>query len=234
MTDNLDQIEPESLVGDNQPILSVSEISQNLKRTVEDNFSHVRVRGEISRLTLARSGHMYLTLKDENAVLDGVCWRGTVSRLAVSPEDGMEVIVTGRLSTYAGRSSYQIVIEQMEVAGEGALLKMRSFLIFWFVFLQLAIVVPQLWPIPQSSTSPVDCSFSNTSKRFFTLVVGMKSAKVAALGMGRPCLGATVCHSTAPMKVGALAGQVTAFTGRVAPAPPSLQCRDMCPGLPQR
>ena len=124
MTDNLDQIEPESLAGDNQPILSVSEISQNLKRTVEDNFSHVRVRGEISRLTLARSGHMYLTLKDENAVLDGVCWRGTVSRLAVSPEDGMEVIVTGRLSTYAGRSSYQIVIEQMEVAGEGALLKM--------------------------------------------------------------------------------------------------------------
>jgi exodeoxyribonuclease VII large subunit len=67
---------------------------------------------------------MYLTLKDENAVLDGVCWRGSVSRLAVSPEDGMEVIVTGRLSTYAGRSSYQIVIEQMEVAGEGALLKL--------------------------------------------------------------------------------------------------------------
>jgi len=124
MTDNQKEIEPESLAGDNRPILSVSEISQSLKRTVEDNFSHVRVRGEISRLTVARSGHMYLTLKDENAVLDGVCWRGTVSRLAVSPEDGMEVIVTGRLSTYAGRSSYQIVIEQMEVAGEGALLKM--------------------------------------------------------------------------------------------------------------
>ncbi|MBT7954550.1 MAG: exodeoxyribonuclease VII large subunit [Rhodospirillaceae bacterium] len=124
MTDNLTDIEPENEAGDNRPILSVSEISQSLKRTVEDNFSHVRVRGEISRLTLARSGHMYLTLKDENAVLDGVCWRGTVNRLAVSPEDGMEVIVTGRLSTYAGRSSYQIVIEQMEVAGEGALLKM--------------------------------------------------------------------------------------------------------------
>ena len=124
MTDNQKEIEPESLAGDNRPILSVSEISQSLKRTVEDNFSHVRVRGEISRLTVARSGHMYLPLKDENAVLDGVCWRGTVSRLAVSPEDGMEVIVTGRLSTYAGRSSYQIVIEQMEVAGEGALLKM--------------------------------------------------------------------------------------------------------------
>jgi len=124
MTDNQIDIEPESMTGDNRPILSVSEISQSLKRTVEENFSHVRVRGEISRLTVARSGHMYLTLKDENAVLDGVCWRGSVSRLAVSPEDGMEVIVTGRLSTYAGRSSYQIVIEQMEVAGEGALLKL--------------------------------------------------------------------------------------------------------------
>ena len=117
---------------------------------------------------------------------------------------------------------------------EGALVKRCSFFSVWPFFLQLAVVVPQLRPIPQSSMSRADCSFSNTSKRFFTLVVGMKSAKVAALGMGRPCLGATVCHSTAPMKVGALAGQVTAFTGRVAPAPPSLQCRDMCPGLPQR
>jgi len=116
--------DPAAAPGDNRPVFSVSDISQALKRTVEDNFSHVRVRGEISRLTVARSGHMYLTLKDENAVLDGVCWRGTVGRLSVSPEDGMEVIVTGRLSTYAGRSSYQIVIEQMEVAGEGALLKM--------------------------------------------------------------------------------------------------------------
>ncbi len=116
--------DPAAASGDNRPVFSVSDISQALKRTVEDNFSHVRVRGEISRLTVARSGHMYLTLKDENAVLDGVCWRGTVGRLFVSPEDGIEVIVTGRLSTYAGRSSYQIVIEQMEVAGEGALLKM--------------------------------------------------------------------------------------------------------------
>ena len=63
-------------------------------------------------------------LKDENAVLDGVCWKGTVARLAVRPEEGMEVIVTGRLSIYGGRSSYQIVIEQMEMAGEGALLKL--------------------------------------------------------------------------------------------------------------
>ena len=109
---------------DNKPEFTVSELSQALKLAVEEAFSQVRVRGEISRLTLARSGHMYLTLKDENAVLDGVCWRGTVSRLSISPEDGLEVIATGRLSTYSGRSSYQIVIEQMEVAGEGALLKL--------------------------------------------------------------------------------------------------------------
>ena len=122
------EIDSENAAGDNRPIFSVSEISQTLKRTVEENFSQVRVRGEISRLTIANSGHMYLNLKDENAVLDGVCWRGTVSRLSVSPEDGMEVIVSGRLSTYPGRSSYQIVIEQMEVAGEGALLKLLEYL----------------------------------------------------------------------------------------------------------
>ena len=112
------------VTGDNRPVFSVSELSQSLKRTVEDAFSHVRVRGEISRLTIARSGHMYATLKDENAVLDGVCWKGTVARLGMQPEEGLEVIVTGRLSTYAGRSSYQIIIEQMEMAGEGALLKL--------------------------------------------------------------------------------------------------------------
>ncbi len=110
--------------GDNHPVFSVSELSHSLKRVVEDAFAHVRVRGEVSRLTLARSGHMYVTLKDENAVLDGVCWKGTVARLALHPEEGMEVVVTGRLSTYSGRSSYQIVIEQMEMAGKGALLKL--------------------------------------------------------------------------------------------------------------
>ena len=110
--------------GDNHPVFSVSELSHSLKRVVEDAFAHVRVRGEVSRLTLARSGHIYVTLKDENAVLDGVCWKGTAARLAVYPEEGMEVIVTGRLSTYGGRSSYQIVIEQVEMAGEGALLKL--------------------------------------------------------------------------------------------------------------
>ena len=117
-------VEAGEMGGDNRPVFSVSELSHSLKRVVEDAFAHVRVRGEVSRLTLARSGHMYVTLKDENAVLDGVCWKGTVARLVVHPEEGMEVVVTGRLSTYGSRSSYQIVIEQMEMAGEGALLKL--------------------------------------------------------------------------------------------------------------
>ncbi|MEX2616944.1 MAG: exodeoxyribonuclease VII large subunit [Alphaproteobacteria bacterium] len=108
----------------NLPEYSVSELSSALKRTVEDAYSYVRVRGEVSGFKRAASGHLYLALKDEDAVLDGVCWRGVAGRLAVKPEDGMEVIATGKLTTYPGRSKYQIVIESMELAGEGALLKM--------------------------------------------------------------------------------------------------------------
>ncbi|WP_428670379.1 exodeoxyribonuclease VII large subunit [Roseibium sp.] len=108
----------------NAPVLSVSEISGHLKRVVEDSFSYVRVRGEISGFKQAASGHMYFRLKDEAAVLDAVCWRGTAGRLSVKPEDGLEVIATGRLTTYPGRSNYQIVVESVEVAGEGALLKL--------------------------------------------------------------------------------------------------------------
>jgi len=110
--------------GDNTPEFSVSEISGVLKRMVEQNFSHVRVRGEISGFKRAGSGHLYMALKDDQAVIDGVCWRGTAQRLSVQPEDGLEVIVTGKLTTYPGRSKYQIVIESMEHAGEGALLKL--------------------------------------------------------------------------------------------------------------
>jgi exodeoxyribonuclease VII large subunit len=109
---------------DNRPTFTVSEISASLKRTVEDAFGYVRVRGEISQPKVAASGHCYLRLKDEAAVLDGVIWRGTMSKLAVRPEEGMEVIATGRITTYPGRSSYQIVIEAVELAGVGALLKL--------------------------------------------------------------------------------------------------------------
>ncbi len=110
--------------GSNLPEFTVSEISAALKRTVEETYGHVRVRGEISRPSLPGSGHIYFTLKDDSAVMDAVCWRGTASKLSVKPEEGMEVIVTGRLTTFAGRSKYQIVVEAMELAGEGALLKL--------------------------------------------------------------------------------------------------------------
>ena len=108
--------------GDNAPPLSVSELSGALKRTIETAFDHVRVRGEISGFKRHSSGHCYFTLKDEGACIDAVVWRGNAGGLAFRPEDGAEVIATGKLTTYAGRSKYQIVIERMELAGEGALL----------------------------------------------------------------------------------------------------------------
>ena len=103
---------------------SVSEISQLLKRHVENEFSKVRVRGEISGLKRAASGHVYLALKDEKAVLDAVIWRGTADSLAFVPEDGLEVICTGKLTTYPARSRYQLVVTQLEPAGEGALMSL--------------------------------------------------------------------------------------------------------------
>lgn len=108
--------------GDNAAPLSISEISALLKRTVEDRFGYVRLRGELSGVKRAASGHLYCALKDDKAVIDGVMWRGGAQRLAFRPEDGIEVIATGKLTTYPGRSKYQIVIETMEIAGEGALL----------------------------------------------------------------------------------------------------------------
>lgn len=110
--------------GDNAPALSVSELSAQLKRTVEDRFGHVRLRGEISGYKRAASGHVYLSLKDDNAKIDGIIWKGVAGRLGFVPQDGIEVIVTGKLTTYPGRSSYQIVIERMELAGEGALMQL--------------------------------------------------------------------------------------------------------------
>jgi len=108
----------------NLPVLSVGELSGALKRTIEQAFSYVRVRGEISGCKRHGSGHVYLALKDADAVIDAVAWRGVAQRLSVAPEDGMEVICTGKLTTFPGRSKYQLVIEQMELAGEGALLKL--------------------------------------------------------------------------------------------------------------
>ena len=108
--------------GDNSPALTVSELSGALKRTVENAFGLVRVRGEISGFKRHASGHCYFTLKDENACIDAVIWRSGAGTLAFRPEDGAEVIATGKLTTYPGRSKYQIVVDRMELAGEGALL----------------------------------------------------------------------------------------------------------------
>ncbi len=108
----------------NLPEYTVSELSAALKRTIEQGFSYVRVRGEISGWKRHSSGHCYLALKDSEAVIDAVCWRSTALRLSLKPEDGMEVVCTGRLTTYPGRSKYQLVIESMELAGRGALLKL--------------------------------------------------------------------------------------------------------------
>lgn len=106
------------------PEFSVSEISFEIKRFVETTFNKVRVRGEIFGAKRADSGHWYLSLKDENAVLSAVIWKGVAYNLPVKPEDGLEVVATGKITTFPGKSSYQIVIEQMEVAGTGALLKL--------------------------------------------------------------------------------------------------------------
>ncbi|WP_109809104.1 exodeoxyribonuclease VII large subunit [Sphingosinithalassobacter portus] len=112
----------EQAPGDNAAPWSVGEISSRLKRLVEGEFGHVRVRGEISGWKRAASGHCYLALKDADAVIDAVMWRGTAQRLAFNPQDGIEVVVTGKLTTYPGRSKYQMVVERMELAGEGALM----------------------------------------------------------------------------------------------------------------
>jgi exodeoxyribonuclease VII large subunit len=114
----------EAAPGDNAPPLSVSELSGALKRTVEDRFGHVRVKGEISGFKRAASGHCYLCLKDDAAVIDGVIWKGPANLLRFRPEDGIEVVATGKLTTYPGRSKYQIVIERMEIAGAGALMQL--------------------------------------------------------------------------------------------------------------
>ena len=114
--------EPPAAPRDNNPPQTVSELSFALKRTLEDRFGHVRLRGEISKVNRHASGHIYLTLKDDKAAIDGVVWKGSARGLGVQPETGLEVIVTGKITSYPARSSYQIVIETMEAAGAGALL----------------------------------------------------------------------------------------------------------------
>ena len=106
----------------NTPEFTVSELAFSLKRTVEDTFGHVRVRGELGRVTVAKSGHCYLDIKDDKAVINSIVWKGVMNRLSMRPEEGMEVVCEGKLSTYPGRSNYQLIIDKMELAGAGALM----------------------------------------------------------------------------------------------------------------
>ncbi len=108
----------------NVPEMSVSELAFSLKRTLEETYGRVRVRGELSGLKLASSGHLYGDIKDEESVINIVCWKTIVGRLSVKPADGLDVIITGKMTSYPKNSRYQLVIESMELAGEGALLKM--------------------------------------------------------------------------------------------------------------
>jgi len=101
---------------------TVSELSMGLKKTIETMYDHVRVRGEIGRVSRPASGHLYLDLKDDKSVLAGVVWKGVAGRLRIQPEQGLEVIATGRLTTFPGQSKYQLVIEAVEPAGVGALM----------------------------------------------------------------------------------------------------------------
>jgi len=114
--------EPAATPDSNAKPYSVSELAFALKRTLEDAYGFVRLRGELSKVTHHANGHVYLTLKDERSAIDGVVWKGSVRNLSVRPEHGLEVIVTGKITTYPQGSRYQIVIETMEVAGVGALL----------------------------------------------------------------------------------------------------------------
>ncbi len=114
----------EPRAGQNAPEFTVSEISGAVKRVIEGEFGRVRVRGEIGRISRPASGHLYLDLKDERAVLGAVVWRMTARALAFRPEDGMEVVATGRLTTFPGASKYQMVIEELAPAGVGALMAM--------------------------------------------------------------------------------------------------------------
>ena len=102
--------------------LSVSELSVSIKNLIEDNFGYVRVKGEIGRVSNPTSGHVYFDLKDKDSVISGIVWKGNASALEVKPEEGLEVVCTGKVTTYKGQSKYQIIVDNIEPAGLGALM----------------------------------------------------------------------------------------------------------------
>ena len=108
--------------GENAPEFSVSELSSVLKRMIEGEFSNVRIRGEVGRVSRPASGHLYFDLKDDKSVIASVTWRGQASKLATQPEEGLEVVATGKITTFAGQSRYQMIVSEMSVVGIGALM----------------------------------------------------------------------------------------------------------------
>src|SRR6202790_3903903 len=106
----------------NLPELTVSELSTALKRTIEESYGYVRVGGELGKVSYHGDGHVYFDLKDDRACIAGVIWRSTAPRIKLKLEAGLEVVITGRLTTYPGRSQYQIIVETLDPAGRGALL----------------------------------------------------------------------------------------------------------------
>lgn len=116
----MSQLEPNP----NIPEFSVSEISNTIKLAVEGAFPYVRVKGELSNFKKAPSGHLYFNLKDESAVLAGVCWKGSAARFNFKPEDGLEVVCSGKITTYPGQSKYQMIVDSMSPAGLGALMEL--------------------------------------------------------------------------------------------------------------
>ena len=116
-------VSAEQITLTNNPYLSVGELSAAVKRTIEGSFDYVRVRGEISQPRTPGSGHVYFTLKDDKNALSGVIWRGVAAGLKVHPDEGLDVICTGKMTTFGGQSKYQLVVSDIEIAGEGALLK---------------------------------------------------------------------------------------------------------------
>ncbi|WP_298256931.1 exodeoxyribonuclease VII large subunit [uncultured Litoreibacter sp.] len=110
--------------GRNEPEFTVTEIAGAVKRTIEGQFGRVRIKGEVGRVMIARSGHVYLDLKDDRAVLASIIWKGQAAKMAIRPEEGMEVVAIGKLTTFPGQSKYQMVIEEIRPAGVGALMAM--------------------------------------------------------------------------------------------------------------
>ncbi|MFV1602153.1 MULTISPECIES: exodeoxyribonuclease VII large subunit [unclassified Phaeobacter] len=122
MSDLFDDPTPADRPGQNAPEFTVSEISGEVKRTLEGTFGRIRVRGEVGRVFKARSGHLYYDIKDDRSVLACTTWKGQISSLSVVPEEGLEVVVTGRLTAFGGQSKYNMNVDEVAVAGQGALM----------------------------------------------------------------------------------------------------------------